>query len=52
MQASNCPHGYYRMREAQERIMAANAKDDAVRNIHLELADRYCQLANGNGKSS
>jgi hypothetical protein len=47
MQASDCPHGYYRRREKQERDMAARAKDPAARQIHLALAERYRNLLNG-----
>ena len=47
MQASDCPHGYYRMREAQELEMAAKATDEEARQIHLALAERYRQLLNG-----
>jgi hypothetical protein len=39
--------GYYRQREQQEREMAAFAKDEAARKIHLDLADKYRQLAEG-----
>lgn len=47
MQPSDHPHGYYRKREQQEREMAATAKDEAVRQIHLALAEKYRQLAGG-----
>lgn len=46
------PHGYYRKREKQEREMAANANDAAVRQIHLALAERYRQLAEGDNSTS
>lgn len=39
------PHGYYRKREQQEREMAASAKDQAAKQIHLVLAERYRKLA-------
>lgn len=45
MQPLDHPHGYYRKREQQEREMAANAEDDAARQIHLALAENYRQLA-------
>ena len=45
MQPLDHPHGYYRKREQQEREMAANAKDQAARQIHLALAEKYRQLA-------
>lgn len=47
MQPFDQPHGYYRQREQQEREMAANAKDEAARRIHLALAEKYRQLAHG-----
>jgi hypothetical protein len=45
MQPLDGPHGYYRMREAQEREMAAKAKDDNARHVHLALAEQYKRLA-------
>ena len=45
MQAPEGPHDYYRMREAQERDMAAQARDESARQIHLNLADAYRELA-------
>lgn len=39
------PNGYYRRREQQEREMAASAKDQAARQIHLALAEEYRKLA-------
>ena len=45
MQARQGPHDYYRMREAQEREMAAQAADESARQIHLNLADAYRGLA-------
>jgi hypothetical protein len=45
MQPLDGPHGYYRMREAQEREMAAKAKDDNARHVHLALAEQYRRLA-------
>lgn len=38
---------YYRRREQQEREMAALAKDEAATQIHLVLAEKYRQLADG-----
>jgi hypothetical protein len=35
---------FYAAREAQERQLAADAKDPAIAAIHLALADRYAQL--------
>ena len=32
---------YYRKREAEERAAAAEAADEATRQIHLTLADEY-----------
>jgi hypothetical protein len=52
MQASDCPHGYYRMREAQEFEMAAKANDPAIRQIHLTLAEKYRELLRGEDLSS
>jgi hypothetical protein len=52
MQPFDHPHGYYRKREQQEREMAASAKDDAARQIHLDLAEKYRQLAGGRGSLS
>ena len=46
------PHGYYRKREQQEREMAASAKDEAAKQIHLNLAERYRQLAEGDNSKS
>ena len=36
---------YYRRREAQERAVAESCGDMMTRRLHLELADRYAQLA-------
>ena len=47
MEPSDRPHGYYRNREQQEREMAAIARDEAARQIHLALAEKYRQLAEG-----
>ena len=52
MQPFDHPQGYYRRREQQEREMAATAKDEAARKIHLALAEKYRQLANGGELSS
>ena len=45
MQQSDHSSDYHRRREAQEREMAAQADDEAVRQIHLELAEQHRQLA-------
>lgn len=45
MQQSDRSPNYHRLRESQERQMAAQAKDEAVRQIHLELAEQHCRLA-------
>ena len=37
---------YYRGRERAERVLADQAASIAIRQIHLELADRYRKLAN------
>ena len=36
---------YYRRRERTEMELADQAASDAIRNIHLDLADRYRELA-------
>ena len=36
---------YYRSREEAERALAHQAPVDDIRNIHLQLAERYAQLA-------
>ena len=45
---------YYRDRERAERTLADQAASPAIRNIHLEMAERYRELArqldiHGNG---
>ena len=45
MQVSDGPRDYYRLRETQEREMAAKAQDGSARQIHLELAEKYRELA-------
>ena len=35
---------YYRLREATERLLAANAPSEGVARIHTELADRYAKI--------
>lgn len=52
MQPFDHLHGYYRRREQQEREMAASAKDEAARQIHLAMAERYRQLAEGDNSKS
>ena len=39
------PSEYYRRREADEREIAAKAADKTIRDIHLNMADRYRKLA-------
>lgn len=36
---------YYLKREQQERDLAASAMDVSIRAIHLDMADRYAELA-------
>lgn len=36
---------YYRNRAEMERVMAAQAPTEAIRKIHLQLAERYAELA-------
>ncbi|QIG78937.1 hypothetical protein [Stakelama tenebrarum] len=36
---------YYRRRERQERETAERTRDESVRRLHLEMADRYVSLA-------
>ena len=36
---------YYRKREEAERVHAAQAVSDNIRQIHLTLAERYRELA-------
>lgn len=36
---------YYRERERTERSLADQAASTAIRSIHLEMAERYRQLA-------
>ena len=36
---------YYRGRERAERELADRAASNAIRNIHLDLADRYREMA-------
>ena len=38
-------HAYFRRRAAEERVMAERAEHPLVRNLHLELADRYEKAA-------
>ena len=37
---------YYRSKEKAERASAQQASSDDVREIHLQLAERYARLAN------
>jgi hypothetical protein len=52
MQPFDHTPGYYRKREQDEREMAATAKDEAARQIHLALAEKYRQLADGENLTS
>jgi hypothetical protein len=36
---------YYRNREETERTLAHQAPTDAIREIHMQLAKRYAELA-------
>jgi hypothetical protein len=36
---------YYLKREQQERELAAAANDSNIKNIHLEMAEKYAALA-------
>lgn len=36
---------YYTRREAQERALAAAARDEKIQRIHLQLADGYAAKA-------
>ena len=45
MQQSDHSSDHHLLREAQEREMAAKAKDEAVRQVHLELAEQHRRLA-------
>ena len=38
---------YYRNREAAERDLAESAPTGDIRKIHLQLAKRYAELADG-----
>jgi hypothetical protein len=43
---------YYRNREQAERTQAAQAVSDSIRQIHLTMAERYRELAEGSEVSS
>ena len=45
MRQSDHSLDYHRLRESQEREMAEQATDEAVRQIHLELAEQHRRLA-------
>ena len=36
---------YYAKREQEERRLASQAADDKAREIHLDLAEKYAELA-------
>lgn len=40
---------YFAARAVEERRMAMASTDEHVRSVHLEMADRYAQLAEGIG---
>lgn len=42
---SFCSVNYYRERERAERSLADQAASPAIREIHLEMAERYRDLA-------
>lgn len=42
---SFCSASYYRGREQAERTLADQAASPAIREIHLEMANRYRELA-------
>ena len=43
---------YFAARAVEERRMAMASTDEHVRSVHLEMADRYSQLAEGIGAPS
>ena len=43
--SSFCSVNYYRDRERAERTLADQAASPAIRDIHLEMANRYRELA-------
>jgi hypothetical protein len=43
---------YYRNREQAERTQAAQAVSDNIRQIHLTMAERYRELAEGSEMST
>ena len=43
---------YYAARAVEERRLAAAATDPNVREIHLELAEKYAELAGDGGTAS
>jgi hypothetical protein len=45
MHAASNSAAYYRNREQAERMQAAQAVSDSIRQIHLTMADRYRELA-------
>ena len=42
---SFCSVNYYRKRELAERTLADQAASPAIQSIHLEMAERYRELA-------
>lgn len=51
MSKLNSPE-YYERREQQERELAAACADLAVKEIHLQMAEEYARLANGDADLS
>jgi hypothetical protein len=51
MQGASNSAAYYRNREQAERMQAAQAISDNIRQIHLTLAERYQDLAGKAEKS-
>lgn len=43
---------YYSARAAEERRLATAASDPNIRAIHLELAEKYAELAGDSGPAS
>ena len=41
---------YYAARAVEERRLAMASKDPKVRQIHLELADKYAEMAKSGGR--
>lgn len=52
MHGASNSEAYYRNREQAERMQAAQAVSDNIRQIHLTLAERYRELAEQSEMSS